>query len=88
MTHAGSLAALGADRLHLAGIDSALGLNDAALLALTTRLDVLRDHVQALDNNLALFGGGLQDLAGLALVLTGDDHNVVAGFNMKSIHSY
>ena len=47
---------------------------------------MLRDHVQALDNDLALFRGGLQDLAGLALVLAGDDHDVVAGFNMKIVH--
>src|SRR5699024_10025600 len=87
VAHAGRLAALGADRHDLAGVDSALGLNDAALLALTTRLDVLGDHVQALDNDLALFRGGLQNLAGLALVLAGDDHNVVAGFNMKIVHS-
>ena len=86
--NAGRLAALGADRLHLAGVDSALGLDDAALLALTARFDVLGDHVQALDDDLALFGGGLQDLAGLALILAGDDHNVVAGFNMKIVHSY
>src|SRR5699024_9730335 len=87
MANAGSLAALGADGHDLAGVDSALGLNDAALLALTAGLDVLGDHVQALDNDLALFGGSLQDLAGLALVLAGDDHNVVAGFNMKIVHS-
>ena len=44
---------------------------------------MLRDHVQALDNDLASFGEVCQVLAGLALVLAGDDHDVVAGFNMK-----
>ncbi len=86
MAHAGGLATLGANGHDLAGVDSALGLDDAALLTLTARLDVLRDHVQALDDDLALFRGGLQDFAGLALVLAGDDHNVVAGFNMKIVH--
>jgi len=86
MTNAGSLAALGANRHNLAGVDSALGLDNAALLTLTARLDVLGDHVQAFHDDLALFRGGLQDLTGLALVLAGDDHNVVAGFNMKIIH--
>ena len=71
MAHASGLAALGANRHDLGGVKRALGLYDAALLALTARLDVLRDHVQALDNDLALFRGGLQDLAGLALILAG-----------------
>ena len=71
----------------LAGVDSAFGLNDAALLALTARLDVLGNHVQAFDNDLTFFGAGLQNLTGLALVLARDDHHVVAGFNMKIIHS-
>ena len=66
MGNAGRLAALGADGLHLAGVDGAFGLDDAALLALTAGLDMLGDHVQALDDDLALFRGSLQDLAGFA----------------------
>ena len=48
---------------------------------------MLGDHVAALDDDLALLGADSQNLAGLAFVFTADDHNVVAGFNMKIVHS-
>ena len=67
-------------------VHSTLSLHDAALLALTTRLDVLGNHVLALNDDLVLRGADLQDLTSVALVLAADDHNVVAGFNMKIIH--
>ena len=87
MAHAGGLAALGANRHDLAGVHGALGLHDAALLALTARLDVLGDHVVTFNNDLTLFGADSQDLTGLALVFAADDHHGVAGFNMKIVHS-
>jgi hypothetical protein len=63
-----------------------LCLADAALLALTAGLDVLGNHVLALNDDLVLIGADLQDLTSVALVLAADDHYVVAGFNMKIIH--
>src|SRR5699024_9158410 len=80
MAHAHGLAALGADGHHLGRIHGALGLDDAALLALTAGLDVLGDHVLAFNDDLAFGGADLQHLAGVALVLAADDHDVVAGF--------
>ena len=76
----------GADGHDLGSVDSALGLNDAALLALTAGLDVLGNHVLAFNDDLAFSGADLQDLTSVALVLAADDHHVVAGFNMKIIH--
>ena len=73
--NAGGLGALGAHNLHLAGGDGSLALDDAALLALTARLDVAGHHVDAFHNDLQVSGDGAQHLALLTLVLTGQDDN-------------
>ena len=86
VAHTHGLAALGADGHDLGCVHSTLSLDDAALLALTAGLDVLGNHVLALNDDLVLRGADLQDLTSVALVLAADDHNVVAGFNMKIIH--
>ena len=48
---------------------STLSLDDAALLALTTRLDVLGNHVLALNDDLVLRGADLQEVWPLSLPL-------------------
>ena len=60
-THLG-LAALGADGHDLGCVHSTLSLDDTALLALTAGLDVLSNHVLALNDDLVLRGADLQDL--------------------------
>ena len=86
IAHAGVLAALGADHLDLAGVDSGLALDDAALLALTAGLDVAGDHVAAFHNDLALAGDGAQHLTLLAAVLAGQDDNGVILLDLQTIH--
>ena len=83
---AGALAALGADHLDLAGVDSGLALDNAALLALTAGLDVAGDHVAAFHNDLALAGDGAQHLTLLAAVLAGQDDNGVILLDLQTIH--
>ena len=70
MTYAGRLLAAGADDLNLRRVHRALSLDDAAGLAHTAGLDVLRHDVDLLDDDLALRGRYREDLALLALVLT------------------
>ena len=57
VAYAGSFLAAGADDLDLGRIHSAFSLDDAAGLAHTSGLDVLRDDVDLLYDDLALFGG-------------------------------
>ena len=85
--NAGTLAALGADDLNLAGVDRGFTLHDAALFALTAGLDVAGDHVAAFHNDLTLAGDGAQDLALLALVLAGQDNDSVVLLDLLTIHS-
>ena len=86
VSNAGTLVALGADNLHLAGGDGSLALDDAALLALTAGLDVAGDHVAAFHNDLALAGDGAQHLTLLAAVLAGQDDNGVILLDLQTIH--
>ena len=84
--HAGALVALGAYHLDLAGVDSRLALDDAALFALLAGLDVAGHHVDALDHDLALTGNGAQHLAGLALVLAGQNDHLVVLLDLQIVH--
>src|SRR5699024_8924508 len=84
----GGLVALGADALHLAGVDGGFLLDDAALIALLAGLGVAGDHVDLLHDDLALLGHDLQDLALLALVLTGQDDDGIVLANAHLIHVF
>src|SRR5262245_11318701 len=61
--------------------------NDAALLRRRLLL-VAADHADALDDGAVLRRDDLQHLALLALVLAGDDHDVVALFDLDLCHRY
>ena len=78
MTNSRGSAALGANKLDLICIESALSLDQAARLAHLAGLNVLRDDVDALDDDLAFGGADLHDLASLASVLAVDDDDFVA----------
>ena len=57
---------------------------DAALLALTTRLDVLGNHVLALNDDLVLRGADLQDLT-LSLIHILDGLNGMTASLLRSL---
>src|SRR5699024_7766442 len=84
--NAGGLVALGADDLHLAGVDRGLSLHDTAGLALATGLGVAGDDVDALHDDLAVGGHNDLDLALLALVLAGQDDNGIALLDFHICH--
>ena len=85
MADAGALAALGADELNLGGVDGSLDLEDAALFALLAGLLMLGGNIDALDDDLHRLGVGLDDLALLALVLAGQDNDLIVSFNVHSL---
>ena len=58
-------------------MDRGLLLDDAALLLHAARLRVPLHHVEALDDDAVLLGEDAQDLAGLAALRAGDDHDRV-----------
>ena len=82
MSDSGSLIALGANGHNLAGVKGAFRLYYAAQLALSSGLYMLGDHVSALDDYLALGGGNFQHLTLFTLVLAGNNHYLVAFFNV------
>ena len=86
VTNSRGSAALGANKLDLICIESALSLDQAAGLAHLAGLNVLSDDVDALDDDLAFGGADLHDLASLASVLAVDDDDFVALLNMNLIH--
>src|SRR5205823_12914333 len=59
---------------------------DAALRALLRRLAVARVDVDARHDHLALLGHRLDDLTGAALVLAGQDHDLVALLDLLRGH--
>ena len=75
IANASTLATLGADELDLADIHGGLDLHDAAVLALLLCLLMLGGYADALNDDLAVFGVCGNDLAGLALVLAGQDYD-------------
>ena len=79
-THA--LLAIGAVQGDLAGVDSALGVHDTASLTLPAGLDVLVNDVRALDEDLALLRGRSDDLALNALVVSAQNDDGIALFEM------
>ncbi len=62
-----------------------IGLPNWTLSLRRTRMAL--DHVQALDQHALLFRKHLQDLAGLALVLAGEDDDAVALLDLRGHHS-
>ena len=66
MADSGGLAALGANKLNLIGIEGSFSLDKAAGLAHSAGFNMLGYDVDAFNNNLALFGADLKNLAGLA----------------------
>ena len=86
VSRAGGLVALGADALHLAGVNGGFHLHDAALLGLAGGLLVLGSDVDALHNDLTLGRNDRQDLALLALVLAGQNDDEVVLLNADSVH--
>ena len=89
------LAALGANQLNLACVNGSLSLDDAALFAHSCRLNVLCDHVDALNYDLIFLRAYLYDLTGLSvalavefiLVLAGEKDYSVTGFNVYFTHN-
>src|ERR671915_432504 len=75
------LVVLGVDDRHVGDVDRSLLLDhaDRHVRAARQRALVALDHVQALDVHALPLGIGADDLAGLALVLAGDDHDLVVG---------
>ncbi len=81
-----TLVALGAVKSYLTCVDSALCVNDTANVALSAGLNVLVDHVCALNDYLTFLGGNSDNLALNALGVTGKYHYCVAGLNIKICH--
>src|SRR5215216_8136814 len=75
------LLVLGVDDRHVGHVDRSLLLDHADRHVGTAgqRALMALDHVQALDVHAVLLGIGADDLAGLALVLAGDDDDLVVG---------
>src|SRR5918992_2485161 len=75
------LVVLGVDDRHVGDVDRPLLLDHAHRHVGTAgqRALVALDHVQALDVHAVPLGIGANDLAGLALVLAGDDDDLVVG---------
>src|SRR5687767_11249564 len=75
------LLVLGVDDRHVGDVDRPLLLDhtDLHVGATGQRALMALDHVQALDVHAVLARIGADDLAGLALVLAGDDDDVVLG---------
>src|SRR3954449_10455005 len=90
--HAGALLVLGIDEHDVGDVDRAFLLDHTAdrLGALGSRhllgAHVALDDVQALDVDAALDGIDAQDLAGLALVLPGDHHDLVVLADLQASH--
>ena len=61
-------------------------LHDAAGLALLAGLDVAGHHVDALDHDLGFAGNGAEHLALLALVLAGQNDDLVVLLDLQTIH--
>ena len=72
-----------ADQLHLAGIQGAFGLDNAALLAHSSGAHMLDDIVAAFHNQFAFAGAHGQYLALLAAVSAAEDGDGVTGFYMN-----
>src|SRR5450759_1921995 len=83
VAHAGGLRAARTHEHHVARVDGALDLEDAALRVLLGRPGVLLDTVHTLHDHALLLGEGPQDLALLTLVLAGDDLDPVATVNVE-----
>ena len=86
MSRTSGLLALGANSHNLACADSDGSGNDAALFALSAGLGVLLCDVDAFNDDCAVLGRSRQDLALLALILTGQNYDGIASLNMKCIH--
>ena len=88
VTYTGRLLAFRADDLDLAGVDRALCFDYSRRIAGLACLDMLLDHVESLNDDLALLGAYLHDLAGLASVvlITGEDDNGITGLNVHLTH--
>src|SRR5690606_258835 len=71
--HSGRLTGLGIGDRDVGDVNRGFATLDTAALILSGRLDVLGDHVDALDHDLVLVGQHSQDLAAGALVLAADD---------------
>ena len=78
-------AAARADNLDLAGIDSALSLDNAGLVAHLASLDMLADHVAALNDDFAFLRAHGHDLALLAAVPAADNDDGVTRFYMNFV---
>src|SRR5260221_6997832 len=82
---AGRLVALGIDMGDVRDVEHGLLLDDAARLAHGgTRMAL--DHVHALDEDAHVLREDAQYLAGLALVLAGDDDDLVALLDLQLDH--
>ena len=85
-----TLLAIGAIEHYLVSADRALNGKNAACLTLLAGLNVLLYEVSALDDNLLLLGGYLEDLTDSALELSvsvsGDNDNGISNFYVKLIH--
>src|ERR1700716_1968156 len=82
---AGRLVALAVDMGDVRDVKHGFLLDDAAGLA-HGRARVALDHVDALDEDAAVLGQDAQHLAGLTLVLAGDDDHLVALLDLGFAH--
>ena len=82
----GGFTALGANADDLAGVHGSFGLNDSCGIAGLFGLNVLGHNVASLDDDLTLLGADLENLTLLAAVLSAEDHNGIACFDMHFTH--
>src|SRR3954451_8790003 len=82
---AGRLVALGIDMGDVRDVKHRFLLDDAAGLA-HGGTGMALHHVDALNEDTAVLGQDAQDLAGLALVLAGDDDHLVALLDLRFAH--
>src|SRR6185369_9361448 len=76
-----------AQQHHVGHVNGLFDLRDSARIV-AARLHVLLDDGDALDDELAVLGDHLDDLAGLAAILAGDDDDGVAFSNVGFCHGF
>ena len=83
MSDTGRLIASGANELNFADVKGHFLRNDAALRNLHGGFGVAFDFVNAFDDDFAGVGAGGNDFALFTLILTGEDLNGIALFNVE-----
>src|ERR1700677_400225 len=82
IAHANALPGAGIQRHHVANVDRRVLLDSPALRITLRGANVLPDAVDPFDDDPVLAGQHAKHLPGLSLVGAGDDHYLIARFNV------